>query len=425
MTSWCRTILINVTMVSVALAPLTGFAEPAALPPLSLSVLLEEARKANPEIRAARARWDAAQQRVPLATGLPAPRIGIELEEIPRGTLKVDQATTIFSLLQTLPFPGKLSLRHRVALKEAQEAAAMFKQTEWEVLTQVKAAYNDLFLLDRQREIAEERTRWARPSAAAARARYATGAAPQRDALQAEAELLTLANDLAVLHHRRDAAAAHLNHLLDREGHAATAAPGPIPLAPVPGDPETLMAQALTQQPALLAAQFAAERAEAAWRLSKRELWPDFETMLALRNPAMGPIGPWDLSLALALPFWFWTKQRYGVKVAVADQASAAAAYQAMRRGVERQIHEHWHEASAAYGSAALAQDRLIPLARQAVASAMAAYEGGRGSFADMTAALQALAQRQDDYYRQVVSVEQHVAMLEQAVGVSLRGGQS
>ena len=135
MTSWCRTILINVTMVSVALAPLTGFAEPAALPPLSLSVLLEEARKANPEIRAARARWDAAQQRVPLATGLPAPRIGIELEEIPRGTLKVDQATTIFSLLQTLPFPGKLSLRHRVALKEAQEAAAMFKQTEWEVLT--------------------------------------------------------------------------------------------------------------------------------------------------------------------------------------------------------------------------------------------------------------------------------------------------
>lgn len=414
--SWILKLIHLGLCLAIAAAPVSASADVLRLPQL-----LEEARRVNPELTAARARWEAAQARVPLATGLPAPTIGVEWESIPRGTVKLNQADLMYRLIQSLPFPGKLSARKRVAIAEAQMAAASFKQAEWDVVTRVKAAYYDLFLVERELDIARQRQVWMEQLEASARARYVTGAAPEAEFLQAQTDALEAANQVAVVRHRWHVAAAHLNHLLNRSGHTA-GSPEPLSLSPVPASPEELLATALTQQPELLAMKFAAERADAAHRLAKRERWPDLETMLELRNPAMGPIGPWDLSLALALPFWFWTKQRYGIKAALYDRVSAEAAYEAMRRDIERRVHEHWHEAAAAAASAALAQEQAIPAQRQAVTSALAAYQGGRGTLPDVVMALDRLAERERGFYEQLVSVEQHLALLEQAVGVPLRG---
>ena len=388
---------------------------------LALPALLEEARAANPNLRAARKRWEAAQARVPLSKGLPAPRIGIEFEEIPRGTVKLNQAMLMYQLIQSLPFPGKLSARKRVAVKEAQMAAMMYKQAEWELLSQVKAAYYDLYLLGRELEIQQEQRLWIDQAVAAAQARYASGTATQAELLTAQADALEASNMRAVLLNRRQAMAAHLNHLLNRASHEPLGEPAPLPLKALPLSPDELLLVARERQPELLVFRYSAERAEAAWRLAKRELLPDLETMLELRDPAMGPVGPWDLTLALVIPFWFWTKQRYGVKAALFDKESAQAAYEGMQNEIAHRIHEHWHEAMAAYRSARLASDGLIPLGQQAVASAMAAYPGGQGTFTDLSEALRMLSERRRTYYRELVNLEQHVAMLEQAAGVPLR----
>ncbi len=422
-------LLLAVPVAVVSLpAPISLAADGQAVPSLSdgqgilsLPDLLAELRRVNPDLLSAKKRWEAAQAKVPMAKGLPAPRIGIEFEEIPRGTVKVNQATLMYQLIQSLPFPGKRSLRHQVALKEAQLAATVFKQAEWEMTAMLKEVYYDLFLVDREMEIQQGAVGWLDQAAAAASARYATGAAPQAELLRAQAEALDASNRVAVLGHRRQALAAHLNHLLNLPGHSQVGHPGPLSLLEVPSSPEALFAQAMEEQPELLAFKFSAERAEAAWKLSKRELLPDLETMVELRDPAMGPFGPWDLTLALVLPFWFWTKQKYGVKAALYDKDSASAAYQGMQNEIQRRIHEHWHEAKAAHATALVCQEGLIPLARQAVASATAAYASGRGSFMELLDALVALQERQRRYYQHLVQLEQHVVMLEQSVGVPLR----
>lgn len=411
-TSCVRTVAL-VVIAQAALAPLAAAQE------LRLVDLLTEARERNPDLQAARQRWEAARQRIPLAKGLPAPRIGIEFEEIPKGGVKVNQATLMYSLIQSLPFPGKRSLRHNVAVKDAQVAAMQLKQTEWDVMSQLKSAYYDLFLLDRELEIAGEQRSWLGQAAATAEARYASGG-PQADVLDLQARVLEAANRVEVLRHRRKAMASHLNHLLNRPAESELAAPEPVMLTPVP-EPAELLAFAQDQQPELLAFKYAAERAEAAWRLSKRELLPDLETMVELRDPAMGPIGPWDLTLAAVLPFWFWTKQKYGVKVALADKASAEAAYASVRNTISQRVHEHWHQAQAAYLTAKLCEDRLLELARQAVVSTSAAYQGGIASFMDVVEALNRLAEQQRTYYEHLVILEQHVVMLEQAVGKPFR----
>lgn len=418
-----RTQLGWLLIFSVATAPVAARGDVVPVPPtaLSLRLLLEEVRRVNPELAAARKRWEAARAKIPQARGLPAPRIGVEWEEIPRGSFKVNQATLMYQLIQALPFPGKLSARHRVAVAEAQVAAAVYKQAVWDVTGMMKEAYYDLYLIDRELEIQQAQRLWLQQAAATAQTRYATGQAPQAELLRAQMKAAEAANALTVLAHRRQAAAAHINHLLNRPGHALADHPAPLTLQPIPSSPDGLFAAAQEQQPELLIFKFSAERAEAAWRLAKRELLPDLETMIELRDPAMGPLGPWDLTLALVLPFWFWTKQQYGVKAALYDKDSAQAAYQAMRNEVERRIHEHWHEASAAYATARLCQEQLIPLGEQAVTSALAAYQGGQGSFVALLEALEALAAQQRTYEEHLVMVEQHLVMLEQAVGVPLR----
>ncbi len=386
-----------------------------------LDDLLDDALAHNPELVAARTRWEAAKQKIPLAKGLPAPRIGVEWEEIPRGSVKFNQAELMYQLIQSLPFPGKLSAKHQVAVKDAQVAAMAFKQAEWEVLSQVKAVYYDLFLVDRELELQRQRLLWVTQAASAAQARYATGAAPQAEVLRAQGEVLLAGNMLEVLAHRRLAMTAHVNHLLNRPADRAIGRPAMLVLTDIPLTPEELLLTAEAQQPELLAFKFSAERADAALTLAKRELLPDLETMIELRDPAMGPFGPWDLSLALVLPFWFWTKMKYGVKAAVYDRTSAHAAYEAMHNEIARRIYEHWHQAEASYTTAKLCRDGLIPLSQQAVASAMAAYQGGRTSFLDLLDAVQQLTERKRLYYQQLVDVEQHLVMLEQAAGVSLR----
>jgi len=388
---------------------------------VQLQQLITEALAVNPDLLAAHKRWEAAQTKVRQAKALPAPKIGVEFEEIPRGTIKLNQATIMYQLIQSLPFPGKLKLRHQVAVKEAQLAAMAYKQAEWDVISQLKSAYYDLFLLDRELEIQHQQLMWLKQAEATAQARYAAGTGSQAELLGVQSDVLEASNARSVLAHRRQAVASHINHLLNRPISDVLGNPEAIALLSVPHSPDELVALALEHQPELLAFKFAAERAETAWRLSKRELLPDLETMVELRDPAMGPFGPWDLTLALVLPFWFWTKLQYGVKVALRDKESAAAAYQAMRNEIAKRIHEHWHEAQASYETAKLCQEGLIPLARQAVTSTLAAYQSGRGSFMELSDVLRRFSERERTYYQHLTLLEQHMVMLEQAVGVPLR----
>ena len=216
---------------------------------VSLPQLLIEARKSNPDLLAAHKRWEASLARVPQARGLPAPKVGVEWEEIPRGTFKVNQATLMYQLIQSLPFPGKLSMREKVAVKEAQMAGAVFKKAEWDVMTDLKKAYYELLLVDRQKEYEEQLLLWLRQAQASAQARYASGAASQTELLRMESEVLESSNRIAVLQQRRQAMEAHINHLLNRPAETPIGNPSLLDLIPVPSDPDELIIRAREHQP--------------------------------------------------------------------------------------------------------------------------------------------------------------------------------
>jgi outer membrane protein TolC len=78
-----------------------------AAPQLDLGSLVHEARENNPEIQAARQRWEAAKAIIPQVQTLPDPMVTVGYEN---GL----EREWMYGVSQEFPFPGKLRLRGEV-----------------------------------------------------------------------------------------------------------------------------------------------------------------------------------------------------------------------------------------------------------------------------------------------------------------------
>lgn len=78
--------------------------------PLSLSALIEELVAGNPEVKAARQRWEMAQALVPQVQTLPDPTIQLGYQKMP---MVEPFQGAMYGIGQEIPFPGKLRLKGR------------------------------------------------------------------------------------------------------------------------------------------------------------------------------------------------------------------------------------------------------------------------------------------------------------------------
>jgi outer membrane protein TolC len=183
---------------------------------LALPELIQEALAKNPEIQAARHRWQAAQERAPQARALDDPEFMIELFNYPNRLNPDASANTIFGLSQRFPYPGKRGLKESLAIKEAEMAAALLRAKEREIASQVKSAYYELFLAHKAIEVHHQQIALLNEFFEIANARFRAGKVTQVDVLKATVELSKLFNILPVLEQQGETAKAKLNILLNR-----------------------------------------------------------------------------------------------------------------------------------------------------------------------------------------------------------------
>lgn len=84
-------------------------ADETAEPRLDLSSLIREFEAANPEIKAARQRWESTKAVVPQVQTLPDPRLQIGYQRMPMVPPVVEGV--MYGVGQDIPFPGKLKLK--------------------------------------------------------------------------------------------------------------------------------------------------------------------------------------------------------------------------------------------------------------------------------------------------------------------------
>lgn len=388
-----KSTLFSMTRRSIAMVVLLaacGVARsaPVDAPEPQLRALVAEALQNNPEIRAARSEADAARQRVSPAGALDDPMLEAGLINVPTDSWRLnreDMTMKMLGLAQKLPYPGKRALRREVAERDAGTAEQGYRETVNRVAREVKVAYFDLALALESVRLLKDTTLALEQFLRIVESRYAVGQGSQSDVLKAQTQLAKMREELLRMERERPVMEAELAKLLGRSGAAPFAAP--LPGASVQRlELEALREAALRQRPQLLALANAVEKNNASIELMRKEYNPDFDVRFQYgqrENMLDGTRRPDMVSLTVAINLPIWGKEKIDPRVAEArsmrDQAQSM--YQAQQNEVFAKLRQQVAIAEQSRKSAELYDRAILPQARLAVESTLAAYRVNRVDF--------------------------------------------
>ena len=156
--------------------------------PASLDMLVEEALQNNTEIKSAERLWRAYLERPTQVSTLPDPmfsysRFGANVET------RVGPQENVLALSQEIPFPGKLSLKGKMANQDALAAEHKYEATKRDVVFKVKQTYYDLYWVDQSIAILNQYLVLLKDFTRVAEQKYATGQGIQANVLKTQVEI--------------------------------------------------------------------------------------------------------------------------------------------------------------------------------------------------------------------------------------------
>jgi outer membrane protein TolC len=390
---------------------------------LSLNDALKIARAQNPEIAAARDEWEMARAKIPAAKTWPDPEIGIEYWGFPRSSLNVTRANERWlDVAQTIPFPGKLTLKGNAAKHEARREEELYRSMERDVLTQVKEAYYALFYAEHASRIAGDNVDNMRRFANISNSKYGVGKASQSDVLRAQVELSRLQNMAITALQEEETARAKLNSLLDRHPETQIKAQETPPLKSIGYSYDDLEKMALENRPEVVAASHHVNHMQAEVAAMRADYLPD-TTIQFTRRQVEGQESDNIAMFRFTLPFvWAW---RQGALVRSTDfeRQHAYAKLRSERTATRYELKASLVRVETARRQVDLYKTTVLPQSDQAVRVAERAYQSDRASFLDLLDSARASIEFQLDYYKSLADYGASLARLERVVGVDFLTG--
>jgi outer membrane protein TolC len=375
---------------------------------ISLKEIVEEARLNNPEIRAQRALFEAAQARISSLRRLMDPVIGVEFAENMR----------MYSVTQQLPFPTKLSTHSEFARREAEQHESLYRKKEQEVINRVKKGYARLFLIHRKIETVEQSIAFLKQFFHVASQRYAVGKAYQVDVLRAQVELAKAENDLLTLKDEKEITEAQLNTLLNRPIDAEIGTPQELDTSSVMLDTDELYELTREHHPELKAFDRLLKKVEVMVSMARQTYLPDF-TFKFTQHEMDGNFTDQRFMVGLTVPLWFWGKQREMVREMDAQLQMAKARYEALENVILLAVREAKVKVDNNHRTAVLYKNSVIPQATAHLRSALAAYEANQVDFLSLLESEKTLIEFDLEYHRAQADFFMAVGDLEEAVGVT------
>ena len=378
-----------IVLLLFATASTGARAAPEATRDAQLQELIAEAARNNPEIRAASNERLAARHRVSPAGALDDPMLEAGVINAPWPNLRLnreDMTMKMLGLSQRFPFPGKRDLKRDVAAKDAESVAYAYQETVNRVARDVRVAYFELAFVAESARLVENNKQVLEQFLKISESRYAVGQANQADVLKAQTQLSRMADELIKLGRERRVIEAELTLALGRESAAGAPVPAALRLREAPLQLEALRETALTQRPQLLGLRSLVDRSGKALDLARKDYYPDFDVKLSYGQRDRAPDGMRrdhmvSFTVAINLPVWRESKRDPRVAEAIAMQYQSMDMYQAQLNELSSKMRQQVANAEQSLKSARLYDTGILPLARLAVESSLAAYRVNRVDF--------------------------------------------
>ncbi|MBI5672206.1 MAG: TolC family protein [Nitrospirae bacterium] len=387
---------------------------------LDLSGLIRELEAANPEIKAARQRWESAKAVVPQMQTLPDPRLQLGYQRMPMVPPVVEGV--MYGVGQEIPFPGKLKLKGEVAQRDAERLEQEYLAVRLRLIASLKEAYYSLHFIHQSIAIVGRNKALLTQFEKTAKARYSVGQAAQQDVFRAQVEISRVLDRLAVLDQQKESLHAAINRLLNRPPDGPLDTPEEVHSTLLTLPLQELNRRANEFSPALLATAKSIDRSERSVSLAKRQYYPDFDvTALGIRNDKINDNG-YQIMVGIKIPLFYDTKQKQGVHEAVANLEGAREDFTAARQDLLFQVKDGFVQAQRAERLITILRDAIIPQATLGLQAAQAGYAVGKVDFLTLLNSLLTLQDSQLELHGEIVSHEKALARLEAATGGPLDG---
>ncbi len=396
---------------------------PELLEDATLQDYLAYAALSNPGLEAAFDEWKRALEKVPQARTLPDPRFTYA-HYIREVETRVGPQRQAYSLMQTLPWFGKLRLRGYAALEGSDAAHQRYEAAKLRLFYRVKHAYYEYYYLARAIAITEENMRLLSSLESVARAKFKTGMAPQPAIIKAQVELGKLEDRLNSMEAMRKPTVARLNAALGRSTDSDLPWPQKIVQQEADLKDDELFEELKQSNPELRALAFMTAKEEVSVKLARKNYFPDItlgakfiDTGDAM-NPDMVDSGkdPVMATVSINVPLWVG-KYRAG------EREARARAHAAASRREDREnklladltmVLFHFRDAERKID---LYHDTLVPKAEQALSTTQRAFAAGKADFFDLIEAERTLLEFQLSYERALVDRAQRLAEIEMLIG--------
>lgn len=389
-----------------------------------LSQLVTELERNNPELQAARREVDMRVARIAPAGTPPDPTLSVGYMS---GFLRppffpsssTPDAFRQVGVSQELPYPGKLALRSRIAGSEADVARWSYEDVRVRLASELKAEYVEYVRLDRSLEIVRRNKKVLEDFRRIAEARFSVGKAAQADVLKAQVEISILLEQEQMLLRERTAANARVNALLYRPQEAPLESSDAF-VVQVPDETlDGLQALAAQRAPAIQRDVQQVTRGEGAVALAKKELYPDFGLNVTTQKPAGMP-WMYGIDFMVRVPIFWQRKQRPMIAEATAGREAARQMQNNTRAAVASAVTEQYAAMTTSRRLLDLYDDSILPQARLALESAMAAYEVGGVDFLTVLSNFTTVLSYEVNLEQQKSQYRQALARLEPLVGLEL-----
>jgi len=393
---------------------------------LRLSDALQMAREANPMLRAARLQAEAALQRVPQAGALPDPELSFGLmNRMVRsfGSTMEPMTMNQIQLTQMVPWPGKLGFSQERADRLARASQLDADEATLMLEARVKNVYYDVAFMDRGLEIMYASRDLLRNFVQVSQAMYTVGTGLQQDVLQAQVGVARMTEDITVMTQQRIGMAARLNALLGRDATSpidALELLGPRGALP-PAD--SLMVLATANRPKLLASRERVAAADAAYRMTRRELYPDVMVGLSYgHRPQFDDMA--TIMLGFRVPLWAGSRQLPMRREMEAMEAMAEAEALDLYNETYAELVEMRAEAERSMNLARLYASSVVPQARASVDAALAAYRVGKVDYMSLVENQMMVNRYEIESVRLAAAYHKAIAEVEALVGGEIGGAQ-
>lgn len=382
--------------------------------------LLQALIKNNPEITATRYKYFAAAK-IPVQEGaLPDPMVSFTDFGVGHPFSKLNDSDFAYKgigVSQELPFPGKLSLRSKIADQGVLIAEQEYLATTIRLISELKSGLAEYRYQSKAIENAEKYKDLLAQLTEISESRYRIGEGLQQDVLRTQIERSILEEKLELLRKDHESQQAMLNALLNRDPQQSLELYDDSAPTKVEVSLNDLQTRLQSVSPELLIKSIAEKEKSLQVDLAKKELYPDFTASFQWQKTGSDFPDYYMTAIEARIPVFSSKRQKPAIAQANLELKSTQKEKEATLRKLESELKRAYLTLTTNAKLLRLYDEGIIPQTRMSLESSLSAYQVGKIDFLSVLNNASTLLSYETEYDRRLADYRKAIAQIEQITG--------